>query len=162
MRVGKRTGSAAIMAHAWDHRSDAFSACAVFVGLCTVRFLGEAYIWADEVAALIVVCAIVWSALKLFGESASDLMDAQADPELLECVRSCALEIPGVLGVETLWVRKSGIEYFADIHIEVDPELSVRDGHAISHQVRDTLLRQHIALRDVLVHIEPFEGDLSG
>jgi divalent metal cation (Fe/Co/Zn/Cd) transporter len=58
--------------------------------------------------------------------------------------------------VETLWVRKSGLEYFADIHIEVDPQLSVAQGHRIGHQVKDRLRSEFASLRDVLVHLEPF------
>jgi len=60
--------------------------------------------------------------------------------------------------VETLWVRKSGLEYFADIHVEVDPHLTVAEGHAIGHLVKDCLLERFTVLRDVLVHLEPFSG----
>lgn len=156
IRVAKKTGSSAIMAHAWDHRADAFSALAALVGLSVVRFAGTEYIWADDVAALVIVGAILFSALKLFRETASELMDAQAAPEFLTQVRDDALGIPGVLGVETLWIRKSGLEHLADIHIEVDPNIPVRDGHTISHVLREELLKKHASLRDILVHIEPF------
>lgn len=156
IRVARRTGSRAILAHAWDHRADAFSAFAALIGLAVVRYGGPSYIWADEVAALVIVSAILLSAVKLFWESASELMDAQADPEFVEALRCDALAVSGVMGVETLWVRKSGLEYLADIHLEVDPEISVREGHAISHAVRDHLLVRHACLRDVLVHLEPY------
>ncbi|MDD2943055.1 MAG: cation diffusion facilitator family transporter [bacterium] len=156
IRVGQRTKSSAIIAHAWDHRSDAFSSLAVLLGLGAVYLGGDDYIFADEVAALFVVAAIAWSSSKLFRSSASELMDAQADSELIESIRRVAQEVPEVKGVETLWVRKSGIEYLADIHIEVDPELSVRKGHIIGHKVRDLLLERFVALRDVLVHLEPW------
>lgn len=75
--------------------------------------------------------------------------------------REDSLSVPGVLGVETLWVRKSGLEYLADIHLEVDPEITVQEGHAIGHAVRDFLLKRHACLRDVLVHLEPYVGDKS-
>lgn len=156
IRVGRRTKSSAIIAHAWDHRSDAFSSFAVLLGLGAVYLGGNDYIFADEIAALFVVAAIAWSSSKLFHSSASELMDAQADSELIDSIRRVAEELPGVKGVETLWVRKSGIEYLADIHIEVDPELSVREGHIIGHRVRDLLLERFVALRDVLVHLEPW------
>ncbi len=161
VRVAERTGSSAIMAHAWDHRADAFSAFAALVGLSIVRFGGNYYVWADEVAALVIVCAIVFSASKLFRESASELMDAQADQDFVQAIRIDALSVSGVLGVETLWVRKSGLEYLADIHLEVDPEITVQEGHAIGHAVRDFLLKRHACLRDVLVHLEPYVGDKS-
>lgn len=156
-RVAKRTGSSSIMAHAWDHRADAFSALAALIGLSVIRFGGTDYIWADEVAALIIVAIIIISASKLFKNSASELMDAQADSHFISLVRKSALKTPGVLGIETLWIRKSGLEYLADIHVEVDPSLSVKEGHEISHALRDRLIENFISLRDVLVHIEPYE-----
>jgi cation diffusion facilitator family transporter len=156
VRVGKRTGSAAIIANAWDHRSDALCSLAVFVGLGIVRIGGPAFAWADEAASLVVVAAIIGSGIQLFRSSASDLMDIQADPELVDQIRSAAGQVAGVEDVETLWVRKSGLEYFADIHIEVNQDMSVAEGHRIGHQVKDRLMEEFPSLRDVLVHLEPF------
>ncbi|MBD3674995.1 MAG: cation transporter [Planctomycetaceae bacterium] len=156
MRIGKRTGSAAIIANAWDHRSDAFCALAVLIGLGAIRVGGSGYIWADEVASLVVVAAIVWSGVKLFRSSASELMDAQADVDFVGRIKAVAMSVAGVEDVETLWVRKSGLEYFADIHIEVDQHLTVAEGHRIGHLVKDRLLDEFSNLRDVLVHLEPF------
>jgi cation diffusion facilitator family transporter len=156
VRIGKRTGSSAIIANAWDHRSDAFCSFAVLIGLGTIRIGGPQYIWADEVASLVVVAAIVWSGVQLFRSSASELMDVQADSEFVARIREVALTVPGVEDVETLWVRKSGLEYFADIHIEVDQHLTVAAGHRIGHHVKDRLLEEFPNLRDALVHLEPF------
>lgn len=156
MRVGRRTGSAAIIANAWDHRSDALCALAVLIGLGIIRFGGSPWIWADEAASLVVVSMIIGSGIKLFRSSASELMDPQADPELVASIRQEAIGVAGVEVVETLWVRKSGLEYFADIHIEVDQSLTVAQGHEISHRVKDRLVARFPSLRDVLVHIEPF------
>jgi divalent metal cation (Fe/Co/Zn/Cd) transporter len=91
----------------------------------------------------------------LFYTSASQLMDRQAEPALVNEIRDVAAKVPGVRGVETLWVRRSGLEFFADIHIEVDPQISVAEGHRISHLVKDRLVERFAALRDVLVHLEP-------
>lgn len=154
-RVGRRTGSVALLANAWDHRSDAFCSAAVLVGLGLVRWGGPAWIWADEVAALVVVTAIVWTGITLFHKSASELMDVQAEAEFVDRVRQSARSIAGVEAVEKLWVRKSGLEYFVDIHIEVDEKLTVAEGHRIGHEVKDGLLDQFPVVRDVLVHLEP-------
>jgi cation diffusion facilitator family transporter len=155
IRVARRVGSAAVMANAWDHRSDAFCSAAVLVGLATVRWGGLDWIWADEVAALIVVLAITWTGVQLFRVSASEALDPQADPRMVAQVRSLAEQVPGVRAVEKLWVRKTGLEYLTDIHIEVDEQLSVAEGHRIGHCVKDQLLDAFPALRDVLVHLEP-------
>ncbi|WP_417383390.1 cation diffusion facilitator family transporter [Gimesia sp.] len=156
VRIGRRTGSAVIIANAWDHRSDALCSLAVLIGLATISFGGPNLMWADEVASLIVVTVIVWSGIRLFRSSASELMDLQADPEFVNQIRTAALSVNGVEDVETLWVRKSGLEYFADIHIEVDQNLTVAEGHRIGHEVKDHLLDEFPSLRDILVHLEPF------
>ena len=157
--VGRRTGSSAIIANAWDHRSDALCSLAVLIGLAAVRWGGARYSWADEVAALVVVAAIVWSGARLFRKSASELMDVQASDAYVQQIRDLAAAEPGVQGVEKLWVRKSGLEYFADIHIEVDPNMTVAEGHRIGHAVKDQLVARFPALRDVLVHLEPYPHD---
>ena len=159
IRVGRRTGSGALVANAWDHRADALSALSVLVGLAVVRWGGPPLSFADEVAALIVVALIVRSAGGLVLSSTSELMDAQASVDLLRLIEAEARLEDGVLGVETLWVRKSGLEYFADIHVEVDPDISVLEGHRIGHRVKDRLLEGFPTLRDVLVHLEPFASD---
>lgn len=155
-RVGKRTGSVAILANAWDHRSDALCAFAVLVGLGIVRWGGPDFISADEIASLVVVAAIVWSGAALFRRSVHELMDVQADADFLAAVRQSAGSISGVQGVEKLWIRKSGLEFLADIHIEVDPQQTVAEGHRIGHVVKDHLLNEFPRLRDVLVHLEPY------
>ena len=156
VRVGSRTGSSAIMANAWDHRSDALCSLAVLVGLAVVRYAGPAWFWADEVAALVVVAAILWSGGNLFRISTSQLLDPQADAELVERIRQTAEAVPGVRAVEKLWVRKTGLEYLADIHIQVDATRTVEDGHRIGHDVKDQLVREFNTVRDVLVHLEPY------
>ncbi len=156
LNVARRTGSTAIIANAWDHRSDALCSLAVLIGLGTVRWAGPDYIWADEAAALAVVVAIIWSGLRLFRSSVSDLLDPQADDELVCQIRETAEAVPGVQAVEKLWVRKTGIEYLADIHIQVDAQMRVEEGHRIGHEVKDRLIERFASLRNVLVHLEPY------
>jgi cation diffusion facilitator family transporter len=164
LRVGLRIESAAIVANAWDHRCDALCSLAVLAGLAVVRWGGPEYIWADEAAALCVVVAILWSGIRLLRSSTSELLDPQADADLVQRIRKQASSVPGVRAVEKLWVRKTGLEYLADIHIQVDAALSVDQGHRIGHHVKDCLLGEFVHLRDVLVHLEPYphlHGDSS-
>ncbi|NOX53827.1 MAG: cation transporter [Planctomycetes bacterium] len=155
LRVGRRTGSMAVIANAWDHRADALCALVVLIGLAVARWGGPGLAWADKVAALVVVSAIVWSGAALFRSSTSELMDVQAEQPILDEIREVAASIPEIEHVETLWVRKSGLEYFVDIHIEVDAHMTVAEGHRIGHVLKDRLLKQIPILRDVLVHLEP-------
>jgi cation diffusion facilitator family transporter len=154
-RMGERLGSQSLVANAWDHRSDALCSLAVLIGIGAVRWGGSRFMWADEVAALVVVAAILWSAYRLLRTSTSELMDEQADAELVHAIRLSAAATPGVRKVEKLRVRRSGMECFADIHIEVDPKTTVEHGHEIGHDVKSKLVREFTALRDVLVHLEP-------
>ncbi len=154
-RVARRTGSSAVLAASWDQRLDAFGSLAVLVGLALAMYGGPAWHAADHVAALIVAGVILFAGGSLFYRSVQELLDRQADPEILEAVRREALAVPGVAGVEKLLVRKSGLEYLVDIHVEVDSELPVREGHAIGHAVKKRVIDNTVGVKDVLVHIEP-------
>ena len=154
-KVARDTGSAALLATAWDYRLDALGSIAVVAGVALTRWGGPAWHWADHAAAIVVAVSVMWVGGTLLWGNIQDLMDRQADPELLTAVRSEALAVDGVLGVETLRVRKVGLEYLVDIHVEVDPERSVKDGHSIAHAVKDRVIGQFVPIRDVLVHVEP-------
>jgi cation diffusion facilitator family transporter len=154
-RIARQTGSSAVRAAAWDHRLDAFGSLMVLLGLGLATWGGPAWHAADHVAALGVALVILWTGVSLFWNSLQELMDRQAEPPMLARVRQEALDVPGVLGVEKLLVRKTGLEYLVDIHVEVDPDISVRAGHAIAHAVKDRLMGQIVTIKDVLVHIEP-------
>jgi len=153
--LGQKTGSQAIKANAWDHRADALSALAVLVGLACVRFGGTAWQDADEIAALVVVVLILAGGVQLLLGSAHELMDAQAEPGFVEQIRRVVLEVPGADGVEKLFVRKTGIEYLVDLHLEVDPGMTVESGHRVSHAVKDRLMAECAEIREVLIHLEP-------
>ncbi len=155
MAVARRTGSTALVATAWDHRSDALCSLAVLIGLAVVAFSGPGYAWADEVAALFVVAVVLLMGLKLLRRATSELLDEQATPKLVSEMRDVAGRVPGVIAVETLRVRKTGLEFLADIHIEVDPTLRVAAGHELGHDVKRELMQRFPQLRDVLVHVEP-------
>jgi cation diffusion facilitator family transporter len=157
--IASQTGSRAMLATAWDHRLDALGSLTVLAGLALARSGWHA---ADHLAALSVAAIILWTGTHLFWVSVQELMDRQAEPSILDEVRREALAVPGVMGVEKLLVRKTGLEYLADIHVEVDSEMSVREGHAIGHAVKDRLLKRIVTLKDILVHIEPAAGARGG
>jgi cation diffusion facilitator family transporter len=151
--VARRTGSSAVRAAAWDHRLDAIGSLAVLIGLAISIWGG----WreADHVAALAVALVVLWAGGALLWDSVQELMDRQAEPVILDEVRREALAVPGVRGVEKLLARKTGLEYLVDIHIEVDADASVREGHTVGHAVKDRLTANIVTVKDVLVHIEP-------
>jgi cation diffusion facilitator family transporter len=158
--VARSTGSSALEATAWDHRLDALSSLAVLAGVGLAKWGGPSWHWADHAAALLVATVILWVGGTLFWANLHELMDRQADPELLQTVRREATAVPGVRGVEKLRARKTGLEYLVDIHVEVDPTMSVQDSHAIAHAVKDQLRGRIQLIKDVLVHIEPAGGSV--
>jgi divalent metal cation (Fe/Co/Zn/Cd) transporter len=103
-----------------------------------------------------VALVLILSALGIIWESIHTMGQAYEEPATFTlAVRQQALTAPGVLGVEKLLVRKTGLEYLVDIHVEVDPGISVREGHAIAHAVKDRVVNHIVQVKDVLVHIEP-------
>ncbi len=161
-RVARRTGSAALLATAWDYRLDALGSLVVLAGVAAAKWGGPSWGWADHAAAAAVAATILWVGAGLLWDNVQGLMDRQADPDLLSAVRAEAATVPGVRDVETLRIRKAGLEYLVDIHIEVDPDLTVREGHAIAHRVKDRLINHIGPVRDVLVHVEPAAEPTSG
>jgi cation diffusion facilitator family transporter len=160
-RVARKTGSSALQATAWDQRLDAFTSLAVLVALALMQFGGPRFHAADHIAAILVALVILWVAANLFWKNLQELMDRQAEPEIVDAVRHEALAVPRVQDVEKLLVRKTGLEYLVDIHIEVNPELSVREGHEIAHNVKDRIVAHVEPVKDVLVHIEPASAGLK-
>ncbi len=154
-RVGTRIASSAVLADAWHHRADAITSTAAALGISIAIWGGPAYAAADDWAALLAAAIILINALRLMREPLHELMDAEP-VELIAQVRDVALHVPGVRGVETLLARKHGACYRVDMHLEVDPDLTVREAHALAHRVKDAIREALPAVEDVLIHIEPW------
>jgi len=155
-RVARRVGSTALLATSWDYRLDAFSGIGVLLGLALAKWAG--WHWADRVAATLIAGTVLWIGGGLLWENVQSLIDRQADPETLRDVRRAAEAVPGVLAVEKLRVRRMGIEFIAEIHIEVDENRTVRAGHDIAHAVKDRIMLSIPSVSDVVVHVEPYGG----
>ena len=100
-------------------------------------------------------CVIAFNGARLLRPAFNELMDRSPDRELIGKIRTVAGTIPGVGGVEKCFVRKMGWQFLVDMHIEVDPQMTVENSHCISHEVKDKVRAQIPSVRDVLVHIEP-------
>jgi cation diffusion facilitator family transporter len=157
-RIAKQTGSQALQAAAWDQRLDVFGSLVVLIGLAAARWGGPSMQKVDHIAVFAVAGIILWAGSTLYWDSLQVLMDRQADPDLLDTIRRLASQVEGVRGLDKLHVRKTGLEYLVDIHVEVSPDISVNQGHSIGHAVKDRLVTQITAVKDVLVHIEPARG----
>jgi cation diffusion facilitator family transporter len=159
--VGRRLGSTAIRGDAWHHRSDAITSAAAAIGITIALVGGPGFEAADDWAALAACVVIAFNGARLIRESVDDLMDTSVEPELLAEVKALAAGVDGVLAIEKCRIRKSGLALAMDIHVIVDGDISVRQGHQIAHEVKDRLLGCGKRIEDVTVHIEPHDGPLS-
>lgn len=147
--------SSAVRTDAWHHRSDAITSLAAATGISVALIGGKGYEAADDVAAIVAAGVIAWNGWRLLRPALDELMDTAPNPEVVRQVRRVAEAVPGVARVEKCLVRKVGYDYFVDIHVEVDPQMTVQRSHEIAHDVKDKIRGQIPAVRDVLVHIEP-------
>ena len=155
LHESETVSSSAVETDAWHHRSDAITSAAAFLGISISLVGGKGYASADNWAALAAACVIAWNGWRLLRPAFNELMDRSPDRELIRKIRAVAGTIPGVGAVEKCFVRKMGWQFFVDMHVEVDPQMTVDNSHRISHEVKDKVRAEIPSVRDVLVHIEP-------
>jgi len=156
LRVGRRVRSAAMVANAWHHRTDGMSSLPVAIAVLGIHIRPE-WTFLDPVAAVIVSVFVFQAAWKIGWPAVRQLIDAGAAREDREEILRLALAVEGVEQVHGLRTRHAGPGLHVDIHVLVDPDLSVRHGHEIAGSVKSHLLRDGPDVFDVLVHIEPHE-----
>lgn len=153
--IGEELESSALKNDAWHHRSDALTSVAAFVGITVALVGGEGYEVADVWAALLACLVIMYNGIRLLIPAVNEVMDGAAPDEIEEQVRQIASSIDGVVEIEKCRIRKSGINLLMDIHVVVEGEISVREGHQIGHEVKKHLLESALQIADVTVHVEP-------
>jgi cation diffusion facilitator family transporter len=156
MRIGKRLNSQAVKADAQHHRSDAITSIAAFIGISIALYLGKGYEGADDWAALLACLFIIYSAFNIIRPAISEIMDSAPADELIATITEIASRHVEVRRVEKCFVRKMGLQYYVDMHIEVEGSINVFDAHEVAHQVKDELLNADLNIKDVLIHVEPF------
>jgi cation diffusion facilitator family transporter len=153
--VGSSVESTAVKVDAWHHRSDALTSMAAFVGIAIALIGGEGYESADDWAALAACGVIGYNGWRLLLPALGEVMDIAPPAEIEQTVRVAAEAVPSVSGTEACLVRKMGFEFYVDLHVLVNPQLTVREGHDIAHAVKDAICFADPRIRDVLIHIEP-------
>ena len=156
-RVGKRINSEVVVANAWHHRSDSFSSIATLAGVAGTMFLGRVGGICDPAAAIIVSIFIIIVAVKMAIPALHELLEISLPEEDLQRISEAIVTTPGVKAFHHLRTRRSGADVIVDMHIKVDPEISVEKAHDIASEVENkirALYPQGTAL--VTVHIEPY------
>lgn len=154
-RVGKDVGSTAVTADAWHHRADAVSSLAAFIGISIALIGGRGWEAADDWAALVAALLVAVNGLRTLRPAISGLMDEAPDRSVKERVLEAACSVKGVLNVENLKVRRSGLGFYADLHVQADPAISLEDAHEIAASVKYAILAAIPSVVGVLVHMEP-------
>lgn len=152
--IARREGSSAINSDAGHHRSDALTSLAAGIGISISLIGGPGYESAEDWAALLASVVIVVNACRLIVHPIRELMDTLPEGVTDE-VRRIAAAVPEVRGVEKVLARKAGLRLFVDLHLEVDPTMSVQESHRVAHEAKDAILSQMPIVEDVLIHIEP-------
>ena len=154
-RGGKELDSTSLQADAWHHRSDAITSLFACVGIGIALIFGDKYAAADDWAALIAAGVIFFNAYKIFRPALGEVMDEHRYDEFIAQIREEGMKVEGIELIEKCFVRKSGMRYWVDIHLHVNGDLSVYDGHEIAHKLKAHLMTTLPQIEDVLVHVEP-------
>ena len=154
-KAGAEIDSSVVSADAWHHRSDAITSLFAFIGISIAVIGGPGYETADDYAAILAGGVIAWNGWRVLRPAMDELMDIAPSADFVENIRSIAAATSEVVRVEKCFVRKTGFEYLVDMHIEVNPRMTVDRAHDIAHNVKDEIRRRVPSVRDVLVHIEP-------
>jgi len=154
-RKGKETNSTSLMADAWHHRSDAITSLSAFIGISIALFLGDGYESADDWAALFASGFILYNSYLIFRPAFGEVMDEHVYDDLIATIRLESIKVEGILGTEKCYIPKVGMRYHVDLHAIVDADISVREGHRLSHVLKDYLRKEIPQLSHILIHIEP-------
>ena len=158
-RVGKDVGSTAVTADAWHHRADAVSSLAAFVGISIALIGGRGWEAADDWAALVAAILVAVNGVRTLRPAISGLMDEAPDTAVKVRAMEAACSVTGVRRVENLKLRRSGLGFYVDLHVQADPVISLEDAHEIAAKVKYAILDAIPNAVNVLVHMEPFRSE---
>ncbi|MCK4463488.1 MAG: cation transporter [Candidatus Omnitrophica bacterium] len=151
--LGKRIKSTSLIADAYHHRSDVLSSIAVLVGISAAR-LGLKFM--DPLAGMLVAGLVIKTGINTFHTAYDELMDAAPPKELKEEIEKAVIATPDVKAVKELNVRKHGIDLYIDLIIDVDKDISVKEGHLVTIKVKRNIMKSVPGAKRILIHVEPY------
>jgi cation diffusion facilitator family transporter len=154
-RVGRRVRSASLVADAWNDAVDMLAAATALSAVSLAMYDSGRFLAADHYGGAAVGVIVILTGLRVLRDASLELMDTMPDAGMLDAVRAAAGDVPEVLGVDKTRARKTGFKYHVDLHIEVDPSLTVAQSHVVAGRVRRHVRDQVAWVDDVLVHVEP-------
>jgi len=158
IHIGIKYKSNMLKANAWHHRSDAISSVIVFIGVGGTM-MGYQYL--DAIAAIGVAAMIVKIGWDISVQSVRELVDTALEPETLDAISTSIMNVDGVRQLHSLRTRRMGSDGLVDVHVLVDPKLSVSEGHFIGEKVREKLIEQIDDVSDVTVHVDAEDDEIE-
>lgn len=155
IKQSKILNSSSLKADAWHHRSDAITSVMAFIGISIALLFGPGFETADDWAALLASGFIIYNSYLIFRPALGEIMDEHLYDDLITSIREKSDNVEGVLGTEKCFIRKSGMKFHVDLHVIVDGNIPVRDGHKIAHLLKEYLQEEIPNLGHILIHIEP-------
>ena len=154
-KKSEETKSTSLKADAWHHRSDALTSLAAFIGITIALIFGEGYETADDWAALVAAGFIFYNSYLIFRPALGEIMDEHLYDDMIVEIRQTAKKVDGVVDTEKCFIRKTGMNYWVDLHLIVDGNLTVKKGHEIAHNVKDRIRDELPEIAEILMHVEP-------
>lgn len=155
LRTGRKTGSTAVIANAWHHRSDALSSIGSLIGVGGALVLGDRWTVLDPLASCAISIAIMVVAVKMAMPSLAELLETSLPEEIENEIMTTASSVKGVNDVHGLKTRRNGMSFIIDAHIAVDPDMSVVEAHDIATNVENALMERYGRETQINIHIEP-------
>jgi len=155
LRYARKIGSSGLAADGWHDTVDILSGCTALLGLGLTLINPEKFAAADHLAGSAIGIIVVLLGVRVVRDTMLQLMDTMPDPEAMDRIRMTGLAVPGVLGIEKCFARKTGLKWHVDLHLEVDPAMSVYESHEIATAVKEKIRSEVDWVADVLVHVEP-------
>ena len=157
VKIGRKLGSEAMVANAWHHRSDAWSSGVTLIGVTLAALVPRLRVL-DSYAALLVSFFILKVAVDILVGAIKKIIDTSPSEELLSEAKEEIRSVPGVKNCHDLAGRYYGNMIFMEVHIEVDPDLTVLESHSIANKARERVRSRFEEVSNLLVHIDPFES----
>ncbi len=154
--IGRKMKSMLLIANAWHHRTDALSSVAVLIGVGGV-YLNPDWYLADSLASLFVTYFIFRAGGQMVCTALKEVADTAPSKDVLDKIRDTAQTVDGVINAHDIHARFSGGQIFSEIHIVVNPEITVREGHEIADEVERAVIAEVDDLVRVIVHVDPIE-----
>jgi cation diffusion facilitator family transporter len=155
-RLGHKIRSTAMQADATNDMLDVLSGSTALVGLSFTLFDPTRFVAADHLGGAAVGLIVIFAGFRVVRETALQLIDTMPDAASMERIRQVGLSVPGAKGIEKCFARKTGLQWHVDLHLEVDPSMSVYESHEIATEVRIKIKEKLKWVADVLVHVEPY------